>query len=88
MTIGFAIAIYLCMWFITLFAVLPFGVRTQGEAGDIVPGTPESAPQAFRFSRVVLVNTLVATVCFAIFYVGYTQNWLDLHANRPPIPLR
>ncbi|NJO84418.1 MAG: DUF1467 family protein, partial [Blastochloris sp.] len=28
MSVSFAIAVYLCIWFITLFAVLPFGVRT------------------------------------------------------------
>ena len=88
MTIGFAIAVYLCTWFITLFAVLPFGVRTQGEAGDVIPGTPESAPEAFRFGTVMMWNTLVATVCFAIFYVAYTQNWLGLHAAGPPLSPR
>lgn len=88
MSTGFAIATYLCIWFITLFAVLPFGVRTQGEAGDVVPGTPESAPARFRFGRLILWNTLVASVCFAIFYLSYTQNWLGLEATPPPPPPR
>ncbi len=88
MTIGFSIAVYLCIWFITLFTVLPFGVRTQAESGDVVPGTPEGAPAAFRFSKVMLWNTAVASVCFAVFYVAYTQNWLGLHATHPPIPIR
>jgi predicted secreted protein len=85
MTISFAVAVYLCIWFITLFAVLPFGVRTQDEAGEVVPGTPESAPAAFRFGRVFVWNTAVATVCFAVFYVAYTQNWLGLVATPPRI---
>lgn len=82
MTASFGIAIYLCMWFITLFAVLPFGVQTQGEDGDVVPGTPESAPAKFRFWRVLMWNTIVSAVCFAIFYVAYTQNWLGLEPPR------
>lgn len=32
-----ALAIYIFIWWITLFAVLPFGVRTQDEAGEVVP---------------------------------------------------
>ena len=32
-----AIGIYIFIWWITLFAVLPFGVRTQQEAGEVVP---------------------------------------------------
>ena len=39
-----SIAVYIFIWWITLFLVLPFGVRTQQEEGSVVPGTPESAP--------------------------------------------
>ena len=44
MSLTFAIAIYVVIWWTVLFAVLPIGVRTQGEDGSVVPGTPESAP--------------------------------------------
>jgi hypothetical protein len=43
-----AIAIFFTTWFVVLFAVLPFGVRSQDEAGDIVPGTDPGAPVAPR----------------------------------------
>ena len=60
MSISFAIAIYFVIWWTVLFAVLPIGVRTQGEDGDVVPGTPESAPTRPRLLRVVLLTTLVS----------------------------
>jgi predicted secreted protein len=63
-----AIAAYFCIWFITLFAVLPFGLRTQDEAGEVVPGTPESAPHKTNMLKVFAWNTIVATVVFAIVY--------------------
>ncbi len=63
-----AVATFFCMWFITLFAVLPFFARTQGEVGEVVPGTPESAPHKFSFFRVFWVNTIVAAVAFAGVY--------------------
>ncbi len=69
MDLVLAIAVYVFIWWITLFAVLPFGVRTQEEAGEVVPGTPESAPAKQRMVRVFLINTVVATVVFAIVYV-------------------
>ena len=62
-------AIYFIIWWIVLFAVLPFGVRTQAEDGSVVPGTPESAPARPRLLRIFLINTLVATIVFAIVYV-------------------
>jgi predicted secreted protein len=65
-----AVAIYIFIWWIVLFAVLPFGVRTQAEAGDVVPGTPESAPAKPRILRIFLINTLVASVVFAFVYAA------------------
>ena len=65
-----AVAIYIFIWWIVLFAVLPFGVRTQAEEGEVVPGTPESAPAKPRILRIFLINTLVATVVFALVYAA------------------
>ncbi len=69
MSLVFAIAIFFVVWWIVLFAVLPFNVRTQGEAGDVVPGTPESAPASFRIVRLLILNTLVAIVVFVIIWL-------------------
>jgi predicted secreted protein len=63
-----ATAIYIFIWWITLFAVLPFGVHTQDEAGAVVPGTPGSAPAKQRMLRVFLINTAVASVVFGFVY--------------------
>ena len=63
-----AIATFFCLWFITLFAVLPFLAHTQDEAGEVVPGTPESAPHKINLLKVFFVNTIVAVVSFAGVY--------------------
>lgn len=68
MDLVFAMALYIFIWWIVLFAVLPFGVRTQHEAGDVVPGTPESAPAHPRLLRIFTINTVVASIVFAIVY--------------------
>lgn len=70
MSIVFAIAIFFVVWWITLFAVLPFNVRTQGEAGDTVPGTPSSAPEKFPLARMFLINTAVSVVVFAMIWAA------------------
>jgi predicted secreted protein len=61
------------MWFITLFAVLPFFAHTQDEAGDVVPGTPESAPHKLNVMKLFWVNTAVAIVAFAGVYVAISS---------------
>lgn len=64
-----SIAVYFFIWWITLFLVLPFGVRTQQEEGSVVPGTPESAPARPRLLRIALINTALATAVFIAVYL-------------------
>ena len=41
-------AVYFIVWWLTLFAVLPIGLRTQAEDNEVVLGTVPSAPARFR----------------------------------------
>ena len=62
------VAEYFICWWITLFLVLPIGLRTQGEEKSVVNGSVESAPANFRFCRMFLLNTIVAAIAYGIFY--------------------
>lgn len=62
------LAIYFIMWWITLFLVLPFSGKSQAEAGEVVLGTVRSAPSEVKFGRIIIINSIVASVMFAIFY--------------------
>lgn len=68
---------YFICWWITLFMVLPIGLRTQGDEKSIVQGSVESAPARFRPLRVFLLNTLVAAVIYAIWYYATEVVGLD-----------
>ena len=59
-----AVAIYFTMWWTLLFAVLPFGVRSQHESGDVTPGTEPGAPQAPALLRKAVWTTVLTTVVF------------------------
>jgi predicted secreted protein len=78
MSLSFAIAIYLVIWWTVLFAILPIGVRTQGEDGAVVPGTPESAPTRPRLIRVALLTTVVSAIVFAALWAAVRYKVLDL----------
>jgi predicted secreted protein len=74
-----AFAVYFVIWWLVLFAVLPFGVRTQAENEDVTLGTTESAPSLPRMGRVVLITTMVSLVIAGAFYgvtagLGYDFN--------------
>jgi predicted secreted protein len=61
-------AYYVLFWWMTLFAILSIGLRTQDEDGEIVPGTEPSAPANLRIWRQLLLNTVISGVLFAIWY--------------------
>ena len=76
MGIGSLIAIYFVAWWVVLFAVLPWGVRTQQEEGDVVMGTTHSAPARPRLVLKAIATSIVAAiVTFLIWllvdYYGY-----------------
>ena len=78
MSITFAVAIYIVIWWTVLFAVLPIGVRTQGEDGAVIPGTPESAPTAPRLLRVVLITTAISALMFGGMWAAVAYGIADL----------
>jgi predicted secreted protein len=66
-----AIAIYFIIWWLALFVVLPWGARSQHEAGDISPGTEPGAPALPRIAAKLLWTTVVASLVFSLLYVVY-----------------
>ncbi len=67
MTITGAVVLYATIWFLTLYVMLPLRRRkTQGEAGEIVPGTPAGAPAREEMGRMVRDTTLAATLVWAV----------------------
>ncbi|HXZ21880.1 MAG TPA: DUF1467 family protein [Pseudolabrys sp.] len=73
MSISTAIAIYFLIWWVTLFAVLPWGVRNQEESGEVAPGTDPGAPAIHRMWRKLGWTTFVATIIFGVLYLVYTR---------------
>lgn len=78
MSWGAALAIYFIIWWLVLFAVMPFGVRSQIEAGEVAPGTEQGAPHHHRMVRNALVTTVVSAVVFGLYYINYTHGFITL----------
>jgi predicted secreted protein len=67
MSITTAIASFFLIWWVVLFAVLPWGVRAQGE--EAAPGTDPGAPAVPRLLAKLAWTTIVTTVVFIIYAV-------------------
>ncbi|MEO9739313.1 MAG: DUF1467 family protein [Roseobacter sp.] len=73
MSIALSIALFFMIWWVVLFGVLPFGIkRSQEEAGNVVPGSAESAPDQPLMGRVIILTTAVTCILFGAY------SWLHL----------
>jgi predicted secreted protein len=73
-----AVAIYFLIWWISLFLVLPFGVRSQQESGTFAEGTDPGAPTFPRLAIKLFWTTVVASVIFAVLWVIYEYRLITL----------
>lgn len=54
------IVLFAVIWTLVFFVVLPLRLQTQGEEGNIVPGTHSSSPANFDIKKKAKVTTLWA----------------------------
>jgi predicted secreted protein len=64
MTIADGIFLFLMIWFLVFLVALAIPFRTQADAGDVVPGTPASAPSKVNLGRRARFTTAVTIVLF------------------------
>ncbi|MBV0912638.1 DUF1467 family protein [Anianabacter salinae] len=60
------LVLYAVIWFMTLFVLLPIGLRTQGDEGKIEPGTHAGSPANLNLRRKFLQTSIIAFVVWAI----------------------
>lgn len=68
MSITSALALFAALWFLCMLLVLPFGVRSQDEAGEIAPGTPAGAPEKPMIGKKMRWATIGAVVAWCAIY--------------------
>jgi predicted secreted protein len=69
-----AAAIFFLIWWVVLFAVLPWGVNSQHETGDMAPGTDPGAPALPRLGRKLMWTTIVAVLIYGACYLAYVSH--------------
>ena len=77
-TISTAFAIYFVIWWIALFLTLPFGVRSQHEDGESVPGSDPGAPVMPRMGAKLIWTTVISAVIFAAGLLAYDAGYLNV----------
>ncbi len=74
---GSIFAIYFLFFAASAFFLLPFGVRTDEEAGTAkIPGQADSAPHRFDLRRHLVKAALLGALLFALYYANWTYGWV------------
>ena len=71
------VAIYFLFLVASAFILLPFGVKTDEEAGTPkIPGQAESAPHRFDLRRHLLKAAILGAIFFVLYYANWTYGWI------------
>lgn len=74
-----AFAIFIVLWWVVLFVVLPVGLTTQDDEQEVTLGTVSSAPgKASHVLKSMLLATLVSIALFGAFYAVSTYFGIGL----------
>ncbi|MFW8594552.1 DUF1467 family protein [Cribrihabitans neustonicus] len=66
MGITSGLVLYAVIWFLTFLVVIPIRLETQGDRGEIVPGTHAGAPETHHLKRKAWITTGVAALLWAV----------------------
>ena len=78
MSVSVSIAVYFLVWWLVLFAILPFGIRSQHEERDMPSGTDPGAPVRPRLLAKAIATTIISGVLFGAGYWAFASGFLRL----------
>lgn len=60
------IVLFAVIWFMTFLCVIPVRLKTQGDMGEVVPGTHAGSPEQHNLKRKAWITTGIALVIWGI----------------------
>ena len=73
MQVGSILAVYFVIWWLCLFLILPFGARSQADAGEVFRGSDPGAPGLMRFWPKLIATTVLAAVLLLLLLWGLSN---------------
>ncbi len=69
MSITGSIVVFIIIWWLILFTILPIKIKSQNEKGSVVEGTDPGAPTDPKIVFKLILTTIIASILFATTYV-------------------
>ena len=74
-----SIIVYVMIWWIIFFSVLPIGIRSNKEVfKDKIGGVDPGAPKTPKIGKKFLITTLITTIIFLVIYYLVKFDLLNL----------
>ncbi len=74
-----SIIVYVMIWWVIFFSVLPIGIRSNKEVfKEKIGGMDPGAPKNPRIGKKFLITTLITTIIFLVIYYIVKFNLLNL----------
>ena len=79
MSITGSLIVYISIWWIVFFSVLPIGIKSQNaKLSDELHGNDRGAPKNPKIAKKFLITTLITSIIFLIIYYLVSQDYLNL----------
>lgn len=79
------IMVYFLVWWTVLFAVLPFGIQPQADAGE-VDGGWRGAPKRPAILTKMIWTTVISTLLWAGIFMIVRSDWLSFRHGWLAMP--
>lgn len=66
MGITSGLVLFAVLWFLTFLCVIPIRLQTQGDVGEVVPGTHASSPEVHNLKKKAWITTGIAAAIWAV----------------------
>lgn len=73
------LAVYVIIWWLVIFMVLPWGVR-RIDPEDLGPGEDPGAPAKPRMAMKLAITTVISGVLFGLFYLVMISGVISFRA--------
>jgi predicted secreted protein len=91
MSITSAFVLYAVIWFMVFLIVIPIRLQTQGDVGEIVPGTHAGSPEVHNLKKKAWITTFVSIGLWIVIAGIILSGWitvrdLDFFGRMGPAP--
>ena len=74
-----SIIIYVIIWWIIFFSVLPFGIQSNKETfKETIEGADPGAPKNPKIGRKFLITTIITSILFIVIYYLVNNGFFNL----------